>query len=337
MTAHIRVGGSWKEFDPRIKVGGTWKNVDEGYVKVNGEWEKFYIKQIYVANLGNTNIAYSTDFISWTVRTGVLSPTPFTTSIASRSEDKFVFGGGFNRRQIWSSTDAINWQVATLPNNANQNEWYRGIYGQGKFIAISGGGYTSNVFATSTDAINWTARSMPVVTNWGQIAYNGSDTFVVGQQSNGNIICRSTDGITWTRYTSPTTATNYRCMTYSPYSGLFISAPFNGTITVVSTNGITWTQYASFPSGVYPWILTYGNNYVATVGSNERRVLRTTNGISWASSTTPTGVFALNFFNDKFYTIGEAANYFSTNLVTWTAYTTSGANVYGILSSRKIQ
>ena len=42
MPANIKVGGIWKEFDPRVKVSGVWKEVDSGYVKVAGVWKEFY-------------------------------------------------------------------------------------------------------------------------------------------------------------------------------------------------------------------------------------------------------------------------------------------------------
>ena len=42
MTAHVRVGGVWRTFAPRMKIGGAWKNATGGWVKVAGTWRKFY-------------------------------------------------------------------------------------------------------------------------------------------------------------------------------------------------------------------------------------------------------------------------------------------------------
>lgn len=42
MTAHIKVGGTWKEINPKVKVSGAWKNLDSGWVRVSGTWRQFY-------------------------------------------------------------------------------------------------------------------------------------------------------------------------------------------------------------------------------------------------------------------------------------------------------
>ena len=43
MTAHSKVGGSWKDIASiHARVGGTWKDVAEGYARVSGVWEQFY-------------------------------------------------------------------------------------------------------------------------------------------------------------------------------------------------------------------------------------------------------------------------------------------------------
>ena len=45
MPLHARDGGSWREITPsgfKVKQSGTWEPVQSGYVKVSGNWEKFY-------------------------------------------------------------------------------------------------------------------------------------------------------------------------------------------------------------------------------------------------------------------------------------------------------
>ena len=42
MPAHVKVGGAWRAFHPRVKVGGAWHNLSAGWVKVGGVWRKWY-------------------------------------------------------------------------------------------------------------------------------------------------------------------------------------------------------------------------------------------------------------------------------------------------------
>jgi len=42
MGAFVRVSDVWEAFDPRARVSNAWENVQTGFVRVNGAWEKFY-------------------------------------------------------------------------------------------------------------------------------------------------------------------------------------------------------------------------------------------------------------------------------------------------------
>ena len=73
MTAHTKIGGEWKEFDPNVKVGDSWYPVDNGYVKVGGVWKEFYssFSPLFVAVSADFSDAAATspDGITWTART----------------------------------------------------------------------------------------------------------------------------------------------------------------------------------------------------------------------------------------------------------------------------
>lgn len=38
----VKVGGVWKDVDPRVRASGAWKNVDQAWVKVGGAWKQGY-------------------------------------------------------------------------------------------------------------------------------------------------------------------------------------------------------------------------------------------------------------------------------------------------------
>lgn len=43
MTAHVRVGGAFKDVNEiYTRVGGVWKSVEEGYTRVGGVWKKWF-------------------------------------------------------------------------------------------------------------------------------------------------------------------------------------------------------------------------------------------------------------------------------------------------------
>jgi hypothetical protein len=42
MTAHVRVGGVWRQLAPKVKVGAAWHSLSGGFVRVGGVWRRFY-------------------------------------------------------------------------------------------------------------------------------------------------------------------------------------------------------------------------------------------------------------------------------------------------------
>jgi hypothetical protein len=42
MTAHVRVAGVWRQLAPKVRVAGVWHSLSGGFVRVAGQWKRFY-------------------------------------------------------------------------------------------------------------------------------------------------------------------------------------------------------------------------------------------------------------------------------------------------------
>ena len=105
------------------------------------------------------------------------------------------------------STDAITWQITTMPL---EKRWDRVAYGNGKFIAtgniydpISSNDIANTMVAVSTNGINWTSNTLPYSSNYIKTAY-GNEVFVaIGEPTETAMY--STNGVTWSLSTIPVT------------------------------------------------------------------------------------------------------------------------------------
>jgi hypothetical protein len=253
----------------------------------------------YSENGGVNQIGTSTDGLNWQVAADVgslFSGGGYGIGIAYglvNGIGTFVAVGtssnGFGVDQIGTSTDGLNWQVATNVGDLFSGNGFNGIAyglinGIGTFVAVgsSVNGGVDNII-TSTDGLNWT-----VATNVGSlfssggfglgIAY-GIGTFVaVGSSPNGGVdnIGMSTDGLNWTVATNVGSLFRGVYDGYGGYgiaygAGTFVAVGYseNGGVNQIgtSTDGLNWTVATSVGSLFSGGDNCYGNGIAYGAGS----------------------------------------------------------------------
>jgi hypothetical protein len=279
---------------------------------------------LYVKYPAGQNMPYagmiSSDAVTWTTVTLPLSK--YFQGMAYGA-GKFVTVDQSSTAVMYS-TDAITWSISTIGTSFN----YPIAYANGLFFVPT----YSTTMNISTDAITWTKTTMPVSAGWTSVAY-GNGVYAAGSGSTS--FASSTDGITWTLRTG-VAITSGGLMQYFPSNGKFVGYQgVNGGRFTTSTDAITWTAL-SFPgtgwnSNGSILSIVYGNGkYVASpTGYDYRYVAYSTDMVTWANSTMPTGTSGelsggLVFANGQFYlsqgnaNAGYIYNYYSTDAVTWT-------------------
>ena len=245
----------------------------ESSVSVSGSLEWYSVcygndKFVAVATY-SSNMAYSTDGISWTEGT---MPSSVSWSSVCYGNGKYV-AVARNTNTMAYSTDGIKWTEGNMPSS---QEWLSICYGNDKFVAII---YNSNIMAYSTDGISWTEGTMPSKQNWRSLCY-GNGKFIA--TSNATAMAYSTDGIKWTQGNMPSSQIWYSvCYGNNKY----VAITQNTNIMAYSTDGISWTE-GTMPSKQNWRSLCYGNGkFIAT--SNATAMAYSTDGISWTQGTMP--------------------------------------------------
>jgi hypothetical protein len=159
---------------------GAWSSIAYGDIGGTGYF-------VALAS-GSSNVAYSTDGITWTTVANLPSASPW--SSVTYEDGKFVAIAGDEGTATTVaaySTDAINWTAATLPGAAAN--WIKVVYGGGTYMAFA---YASNRTAVSLDGISW--NNGPTISSglWNTAAYGSTGTvdngkFVALRTNNSNV------------------------------------------------------------------------------------------------------------------------------------------------------
>jgi hypothetical protein len=229
-----------------------------------------------------------------------------------------------------TSPDGITWTQRVTPAGLHQYtsiEWSPAL---GLFVACGAGVIPQLI--SSPDGITWTARTgiepVPLMTpldiTWSPalglfvtVHANGTGGFPQGIR-----VGTSPDGITWTPRVTPLeggTSPSWRGVVWSPALGLFaavgIRAVDDINIIMTSPDGITWTMRQS-PFATSMESITWSPElgiFVAVsvaddVPNRQRRVIWSSDGITWVAAVTP--FLALGQFFRRVKWGGPPANIF---------------------------
>jgi hypothetical protein len=256
-----------------------------------------------------------------------LGPTGSIGNYIAFGNGVYVATSGTTSRNVWTSTDGLNWTVRTnaLPVQAD-GRWMGVRFGNGVFIAVSGGSATSNTAATSTDGITWTAQTLPTLAQWMNLdcgLVGGTFTWVAtsGGTANSTATARSTNnGATWVSG-GTVSSSCWSSITYIggvfvtvPGSVPFLSSIANSTGWRSTDGGVSWSSFglptsvnwlgvAAVPSTPTRWIAVNnsGNNFAISSdsGATWSDLSGTADGGTGWILPTGTGLITYNKYSDN--------------------------------------
>ncbi len=222
--------------------------------------------------------------------------------------------------------------AATMP----ANNWSDIHYANGMFVAVASSG--SNRVATSTDGITWTAHvSAGETSAWQKVSY--ANGLWVAVADGGTVRCMtSTNGVDWTPQTLP--AYSWKGVQYGGDRWIAVNSNGGAANQIYSSlDGVTWGA-VSTPVGASLGSVAYGNSLWIALGLNSDTYLKSANGITWTSHTTPyTGVtyFSLTFSGTHFcscqYNVATNGCIRTTDGTTWVSSNLPGAQTNRRLAS----
>jgi hypothetical protein len=162
------------------------------------------------------------------------------------------------------------------------------------------------------------------------IETNGSNIIVVAGNS-GELMSSTDSGATFTARTSGFSTDYINDIAFG--AGIFVAVGAAGKITT-STDGITWTARTAGVASNSLEAVTYENSTFVAVGAGASGgtggITTSTDGITWTKRTTPgtsaTTLYSVAYGNGYWVAVGSIstnAGYYSTNLSTWTALSTT--------------
>lgn len=122
MSAHVRVGGAWREAAPRVQVGGTWRQVSDAWVRVGGVWRKAYTNtRVKLTPV----IEVSPILLSLVLRpSGVLATVGYNgADIQTRADEWCSVGRTPTIGEAYEARVTINPGPYTILTNAPMAEW----------------------------------------------------------------------------------------------------------------------------------------------------------------------------------------------------------------------
>lgn len=296
---------------------------------------------LFIAAGAGGNLTTSTDGVTWTARTSNMGGNDILCITPSQSVQGYlgyvpavgVAIGGKNGA-FATSTDGITWTTRYVP--------YMGvsiqdiIYNGTEYFAM--GGYATGRFGY----------------NNGDQNYRPPYTYSQNNSTKGPVVAfKSTDGATWSTvelgnnlnaistssgYGNPYIVYNNGAYLYSESPGNVWSST-NGSFTRIkrSTDTVTWTshQATGLASG-NPAKLSVANNLFFAMGvpstpSTTNLLSRSTDGITWTTTTTPVVNFVREvlYLNNQYFLLNISGGVFytSTDLNFWTARYVSNENI----------
>lgn len=245
----------------------------------------------------------STDGTTWTSRT--LGENSYTLGAVLWDGTQYTaYSFGNNVSAYFRSTDAITWTRSSFPDQTITN---RVQYLGGKYIRVAG--TNNNHMSYSTDGVTWTSADQVSYRTTTGFSYDtiqkvNSVYFAVGFGGNYPVVWTSTDGIT---FTPSRTAVRG----FIAYNGTYYFSAWKGTGGSLgiyrSSNGSTWTHFSDLGTeatsnrtfnvqSIPPEVIWANGKLSVYVGSaavstalNTNTVYYSSDGSSWAASTTPIG------------------------------------------------
>lgn len=219
-----------------------------------------------------------------------------------------------NSGSSWSSVGSVN-SSTDRPSLAYGN----GIWAYAKY----NGGQTQY---SSNNGTSWSTGTN-IGHNTIDMCY-GNGLFAASTED--GYIYTSPDGATWTQRTLPASGKNNRGIKW--VGDKFICFPYNYGYVFYSSDGTSWSQQA-LAAGQYgasinwdtiAWDGTAGHTLVAVSRGSTNKIIYSTDGLSWTTTTTGTGTAAymgVATNGTTFVAVCDSSTngYYSTDGASWTA------------------
>lgn len=258
---------------------------------------------VAVGSKGTNRVMTSADGKTWTLR---VAAEMNTWNAVTYGNGKFVAVAGDGTNRVMTSTDGVTWAAHPA---ASASRWQAVTYGNGLFVAVAQNG--TYQIMTSPDGITWTGRSIPSFSQsmfWMSVAY-GNGVFVTTATcfagTGTQCVLTSPDGVTWTKRNASAEG-SWTGVTFG--NGQFVAVSNElpvKNLAMTSPDGITWTS-RNLPAGENPYAVIYTGSKFVAAGGNGKRVMTSTDGITWAypaessNMQVGVGVFALAYGNNTY-------------------------------------
>lgn len=228
-------------------------------------------------------VAISPDGANWTTYDGVMPPEfnhaayPVAWSESLGIYCALTNLGSQTTATAATSPDGINWTATPLTvtgNNWRDISWSDTL---GLFCAVT---YAAgNWVMTSPDGVNWTEYQPAPSGGWDTVEWVGATgRFIVGGHD-GKIIT-SVDGINWVEQTNPSDEIDN--FAYSPDRGVYVAVGDSATSgAMITGKHLWWKQSAPGLEATTPIGIRTSDHPHPTGYSNQRKVDRCQNGVSW--------------------------------------------------------
>ncbi len=253
--------------------------------EVSNNWTAVcYGNSTYVAvSTTNSNIAAtSSDGATWTKRT-LPFVADWTAVCYGATTGLFVAvcsDGSVGSKFCATSSDGITWTQRSMPAQMN----WTGVASDGTTYAAVGktaANAVTTIGASSTNGLTWVATTMSSQV-WNAVSYGGGRYVAVGT---GTVSNYDADGAgTWSVGATLTSAT-YTALTYSGSLWMVVSGSSTGNQNKADPTTGAFTAGGALPNSTSSGVAWDGTNFVVVSTTISSQTARSTNGVSWTTTT----------------------------------------------------
>jgi len=191
---------------------------------------------------------------------------------------------------IMRSNDGVLWAQVLLDHNLDLFDiaWNGSLFvGVGRHLVV-----------TSPDGHDWSYKHIDIIGNLFTVGWTGSEFVAAGS---GSIYLTSTDGEDWHRHLQAEDVTLWDMASNGDRLVAVGERDEVGGLIYSTSDGVQWTEtvFPEIPRSTFRDVTWTGTHFVAVARTGGQSVFTSTDGISWSSETTGTGVWPVSVVGDE--------------------------------------